>query len=164
MATLEEWARRAVGDRLARLARTPDELAVAIAGRDGGGLARRPDATNWSPTEVLCHLRDTEESFLDRLGQIVLMDGPVFATTNPDRWAAERQYGRQDAAAALAAFGRRRAETLAFLDGLRPEDWRRAGRHTDSRGRRSIDDFVGVMAWHDENHVDQLRRALEGRA
>ncbi len=34
----------------------------------------------------------------------------------------------------------------------------------DSRGRRTIDDFLSVMAWHDENHLEQLRRALDGRA
>jgi hypothetical protein len=28
----------------------------------------------------------------------------------------------------------------------------------------TIGDWVAVMAWHDDNHLDQLRRALEGRA
>jgi hypothetical protein len=33
----------------------------------------------------------------------------------------------------------------------------------DSRGRRTVDDFLTVMAWHDENHLAQLARALTGR-
>ena len=33
-----------------------------------------------------------------------------------------------------------------------------------TRGRITIDDFVTLMAWHDDNNLDQLRRALEGRA
>jgi hypothetical protein len=28
----------------------------------------------------------------------------------------------------------------------------------------TIDDFVTLMAWHDDNHLDQLTRALEGKA
>jgi hypothetical protein len=28
----------------------------------------------------------------------------------------------------------------------------------------TVDDFVTLMAWHDDNHLDQLKRALEGRA
>jgi hypothetical protein len=24
-------------------------------------------------------------------------------------------------------------------------------------------DFVGLMAWHDDNHLDQLKRALAGK-
>ena len=31
-------------------------------------------------------------------------------------------------------------------------------------GRITIDRFVAMMAWHDDNHVDQLKRALEGKA
>jgi hypothetical protein len=28
----------------------------------------------------------------------------------------------------------------------------------------TYDDFVTLMAWHDDNHLDQLTRALDGRA
>jgi hypothetical protein len=28
----------------------------------------------------------------------------------------------------------------------------------------TIDTFLTLMAWHDDNHLDQLRRALEGKA
>jgi hypothetical protein len=27
----------------------------------------------------------------------------------------------------------------------------------------TITDFVGLIAWHDDNHLDQLRRALAGK-
>jgi hypothetical protein len=27
----------------------------------------------------------------------------------------------------------------------------------------SLDDVVSLMAWHDDNHLDQLRRALQGK-
>jgi len=149
---------------VARLGRTADELTAAVRGQSAESLGRRPAPRSWAATEVICHLRDLEESFLIRLQQIMLMDAPTFVTTNPDRWAEERQYLRNDPLAALEAFRTRRAETLVFLRGLAPPDWTRAGIHTDSRGRRTIDDFVTVMAWHDENHLDQLRRALDGRA
>jgi uncharacterized damage-inducible protein DinB len=164
MRSMEEWRRVPRGERLARLALTADELARAVAGRDARQLARRPDGVNWAPVEVLCHLRDTEESFLDRFRLILAMREPRFPTTNPNRWAADRQYLLNDAAQALEAFARRRAETLAFLRELADEQWERAGVQMDSRGRRTLDDFLGVMAWHDPNHVDQICRALEGRA
>jgi hypothetical protein len=28
----------------------------------------------------------------------------------------------------------------------------------------TIDMFLTLMAWHDDNHLDQLKRALEGKA
>ncbi len=163
MAGVEDYKKQPREQRLARIERTAAELAEAVRGRSAEALARRPDGKNWAATEVICHLRDNEESFLLRLEQIMLMDEPRFVTTNPNRWAEERQYLRNDAGAALEAFARRRADTLAFLRGLKSADWGRAGVHTDSRGRRTIDDFLSVMAWHDDNHLDQLTRALEGR-
>jgi len=164
MRSIEEWRQAPRAERLARLALTGDELTRAIAGQDPQRLARRPDPVNWAPVEVLCHLRDTEESFLHRFRLVLLMDEPRFPTTNPNRWAAERQYLRNDSAQALAAFTRRRGETLALLRGLSDPEWERAGVQMDSRGRRTLDDFLGVMAWHDPNHIDQLCRALEGHA
>ncbi|HEY7539523.1 MAG TPA: DinB family protein [Methylomirabilota bacterium] len=163
MPSIDEYARRPREARLARIARTPDELTDAVRGADSARLARRPAPTSWAPTEVLCHLRDNEEWFLERMRFIVAMDLPRFVATNPDRWADERQYRTSDGALALAAFVRRRRETLEFLRGLQPDAWERAGTHVDSRGRRTIDEFLSVMAWHDDNHLDQLRRALDGR-
>ncbi len=28
----------------------------------------------------------------------------------------------------------------------------------------SVDDFLSLIAWHDDNHLDQLNRALDGCA
>jgi len=57
----------------------------------------------------------------------------------------------------------RRDESLALLRTLTPEQWKRAGVHA-TRGPVTINDFVTLMAWHDDNHLDQLKRALEGKA
>jgi len=40
-------------------------------------------------------------------------------------------------------------------------DWQRGGEHPE-RGRLSVDMLVAMMAWHDDNHLAQLTRALEG--
>ena len=163
MPSIDEYARRPRDERLARIARTAEELTDAVRGADAALLVRRPAPKSWAPTEVICHLRDNEEWFLDRMRLIVAMELPRFVATNPDRWADERQYLTNDGVAALAAFARRRRETLEFLKALGPDAWARAGVHVDSRGRRTIDEFLSVMAWHDDNHLDQLRRALDGR-
>src|SRR5262245_59121892 len=163
MPSLEEYGRRPRAERLARIARTPDELTDAVRGAGASVLVRRRAPKSWAPTEVICHLRDNEEWFLERMRMIVAMDLPRFVATNPDRWADERQYLTNDCAAALAAFVRRRRETQEFLRQLETAAGARAGVHVDSRGRRTLDEFLSVMAWHDDNHLDQLRRALAGR-
>jgi hypothetical protein len=159
---LEEWSRRPRAVRLARLGRTADELAAALRGADRATLTRKPDEKNWAPIEIMCHLRDSEASFLDRLRQIMATDEPRFPAVNPNRVAEERRYLEQPVGAALEAFHRHRDASLTFFAALADADWARAGHQMDSRGRRTIDDFLGVMAWHDENHLAQLARALRG--
>jgi hypothetical protein len=161
--TVDAWFRRTPDERLARLAQTPDQVATAIAGRSERMLARRPAAEAWAPVEVICHLRDAEELFGQRFETILAMPEPPLLEAGPaDRWAGERQYRRHDPALALAHFRRRRGESLETLIALAPADWQRGGEHP-ARGRLSIDMFVALMAWHDDNHLDQLTRALEGR-
>ena len=133
MPSMDEYAKAPVAVRLKRLESTPDELAGAVRGQSEAALARRPDP---------------------KLS---------FDPATPDRWAEERQYLRNDVAAALAAFRKRREESLVLLRALTHAQWERGGAHA-TRGRITIDDFVTVMAGHDDNHLDQLRRALEGRA
>jgi hypothetical protein len=177
MPTMEEVAKQPLGQRLARLAHTADDLAADIRGQSEAALAARPDPKNWAAKEVICHLRDTEELFIVRLEMIAAMDEPTFPAAGhgaralnltpdgqpaaPVRWAEDRQYLRNDAAEALATFRMRREGTLAHLRSLTSVEWQRGGIHP-RRGRMTVADFVTEMAWHDDNHREQLRRALHG--
>ena len=164
MPSLEEYAKQPTAQRLERLTRTAEQLAAAIEGQSDAALSRRPDGKNWAPKEVVCHLRDTEEAFGSRFEQILAMDvDPKLGGPVADRWAEERQYLRNDAAEALAAFRKRREENLATLRGLTPAQWNKGAIHP-VRGRMTVDTFLNLMAWHDDNHLDQLGRALEGKA
>lgn len=182
MPTAEEYSRLPIEARLSRLDQTPGELGRAISGKTDEELSARPDAQNWAPKEIVCHLRDVEELFQIRFHTVVALDEPrilVFGASvsdlapwriggsighplDPERWAEERQYLRNDTHEALAAFRRRRAEVLVLLRSLSPAEWQRAGVHL-SRGRLTLSDWVARLAAHDDNHIAQLRRALEGR-
>jgi hypothetical protein len=182
MATREFYASLSLDERLSRLARTPDDLVAAIQGRNDAHLARRPDPKNWSATEIICHLRDIEEICMMRFRTMLAMDDPKVLVVgakpanpaewglvgdefpvDPDRWAKERQYARCDPSAALAAFGQRRAESLDFFARLSPTQWQRACLHP-TLGRVTFTDWTALMPGHDDNHLDQLTRALAGRA
>ena len=98
-----------------------------------------------------------------RLQTILATDEPKLLRMDPDRWAHERQYLRNDAAEALTAFRIRRQESVELLTKLSPTDLQRSCIHPVN-GRITIDQIVGLLAWHDDNHLDQLMRALEGKA
>lgn len=183
MPSREDYLTQPLDMRLKRLQRTPDELAAALHGQNDAVLSRRPGPQNWAAKEVVCHLRDIEEQFILRFRSMLAMDEPKFLTLgdmpdhpeewgiaegdglpfDPARWAEERQYLRHDTALALADFRRRRQETLVFLHRLAPEQWQRGSRHT-TLGRMTFADWVALIAAHDDNHLEQLKRALDGRA
>ncbi len=149
-------------EQIERLSRTADDLATLLEGKAPSVLTRRPAESAWAATEVVCHLRDTEELFLNRFQTILANEEPKLLAIDPDAWARDRQYLRNDAFEALASFRARREETLKFLRALAQEQWERRGIHP-SRGRMTVKDFVALMASHDDNHLDQLRRSLDGR-
>jgi hypothetical protein len=165
MLTLEEVAKQSLEQRLDRLSRTADDLAAAIRGQNEAALVRRPNGKNWAANEVICHLRDIEEVYFVRFHAMLANDDPkIYADPSAaDRFAEDRQYLRNDAVQALAAFRRRREESLALLRTLTPEQRQRGCLHP-SRGRITIEAFVTMLAWHDDNHLEQRRRALDGKA
>jgi len=147
---------------LSKVEEGPNDFASAIQGISDAILSRRPDEKNWAAKEIICHLRDTEELFITRLQTMIMMDEPKFIAADVDRWAEERQYLRNDIQEALSAFRKRRGETLKFLQGLKPEQWNRVGIHA-TRGRATLKDWVQIVARHDINHLEQLKRALAGQ-
>lgn len=164
MPTMEDYGKQPRDRRVERLRRTADELAAAIAGRSNAVLSRRPDARSWAPKEIVCHLRDTEEVFGARIQQILAMDlEPTLVVTDPDRWAEERQYLTNDAGVALAAFRRRRTEALEKFATLTPAEWEKGALHP-LLGSITLDGFLSAMAAHDDDHLAQLARALQGSA
>ena len=183
MPTREEYLQQPLEQVLARLARTPADLATAVRGQSDAALSRRPGPKRWSAKEVVCHLRDIEELFILRFRTMLATDDPKFLTLgalpsnpgdwgigegdglplDPDRWAEERQYLRNDAGLALAALRKRREETLTFLRRLTPAQWRRGSIHA-TLGRMTFGDWVALMAAHDDKHTLQLKRALEAPA
>jgi hypothetical protein len=164
MLTIEEVGKQSLEQRLDRMSRTANDLASAIRGQIEAVLVRRPDGKNWAANEVICHLRDIEEVYFVRFHAMLSNDDPkLYADPSAaDRFAEDRQYLRNDAAQALASFRRRREESLALLRTLTPEQLQRGCLHP-SRGRITIDGIVTMLAWHDDNHLDQLRRALDGK-
>jgi len=182
MPTRDDYLAMAIDQRLARLARAPDDVEAAIRGRDDRALSRRPAEGAWSAKEIVCHLRDIEELCMLRYHAMLSMDEPRMFVVGLDaldrerwgllggapypvdaeRWAEERQYLRSDTGEALAAFRRRRNEAVGLLRALTKSQWERGGLVPTGK-RLSIAELVAGSAAHDDNHLDQLGRALDGR-
>lgn len=116
---------------------------------------------DWTPREVVGHLRDGARVFTDRLRRLCAEDDPVladFVTDAPDRLADYRGTPVDVLADELRTA---QAALLATVAGLGPADLDRAGRH-ETDGPVTVSDLLRFLPGHQRDHAEQLG-ALLGR-
>jgi FMN phosphatase YigB (HAD superfamily) len=144
---------------LAVLRSTPAALST-LCGPHSNDLSERPAPGEWSPVEVLCHLRDVDlEVNLPRLLKVITERNPFLSGQDTDPWAEARKYHLQDGMQALRSFTKARLEMLGLLENLSLEDWNRPARHAIF-GPTNLRELVNINAGHDIIHVQQVYRAL----
>jgi len=141
------------------LARLPAILGAMLADLDDALWGARPAPKEWSPVEIVCHLRDEEvEDFGARVRAIV-EGAERFARIDPEGWAVERCYHEAEPREALAALVERRAASLAYLAGVEPGRLARVIEHRHL-GRMSGLDLLAAWVTHDRLHLAQLAATL----
>jgi len=141
------------------LARLPALLDALLTGLDEATWRARPAPTEWSPVEIVCHLRDEEVEDFGARVRVIVEGGTSFAPIDPERWAVERRYREADPREALASLNERRAASLAFLEKVAPDRLTAAVRHPRI-GTLSGLDLVVAWAAHDRLHLGQLAGTL----
>ena len=120
-------------------------------------LELSPAPGKWSVRDITAHLADCEVVFAFRLRQALAEDRHVIQPFDQDRFAAT--YSHYDARMALAVFSAVRQWNLAFLSGLKPEDFEKRLNHPE-RGDMALQTIVETMAGHDQNHIRQIEAFL----
>jgi uncharacterized damage-inducible protein DinB len=143
-----------------RLDRFPAAVRAVAAGLPEEEARYRPPSGAWSILEVVNHLADEEaEDFRTRLR--LTLEGPTreWPPIDPEGWAVSRGYNERDLAESIERFARERAESIAWLRGLRNPDWSRA--HTHPRaGPLSAGELLASWAAHDSLHLRQIAKRL----
>jgi len=140
------------------LARFPRVLDALLNDLDSGAWRARPVAAEWSPAEIVCHLRDEEtEDFGARL-RVVLAGAERFTPIDPERWAIERRY-LEDGPGALAIFRERRAASLDMLAAAAPSRLTTVVAHPRAGGLSGLD-ILAAWVEHDRLHLTQLGATL----
>lgn len=151
-----------VGDRdpVALLAAAPDRLRAAAAGLSPED-ARRPERDGkWSVLQTLRHLADSEIVYGYRLRLIVAADRPAIPGYDQDAWADRLHYHAGTVEDALGDWAAMRRMTVRWLGALAPDEWERAGVHSE-RGEESVGRIARLLAAHDVAHERQVLRTRE---
>jgi hypothetical protein len=165
--TPQQYTRRILGyvrgkTPLDVLAATPRQVARLVKGITRRSLAKRPAPEKWSVTEILAHLADVEIVQAFRLRLILGSNGAPIQGYDQNVWAQYSDYKKHDPALSLEAYRVNRERTLRLLKGLPRALWSNYGMHSE-RGKETITQVTQLMAGHDVNHLQQIRRIVEGR-
>jgi len=141
------------------LARLPATLDALLSDVDDALWRARPSPDEWSPVEIVCHLRDEETEDFGARVRVVAEGGTAFVPIDPEGWARDRGYEKDDPRAALAALKQRRRDNLAYLVLLEAPRLLPVIDHP-KLGAMSGLDLVVAWVTHDRLHLSQLAATL----
>jgi hypothetical protein len=109
----------------------------------------------WSPAQVLAHLRAADDIQSIRAYMILARDEPPLPAFDERAWAEVAGYLTLHPRASLDIYFRRRVELAHTLRGTAPANFNRAGMH-ETLGRLTLQALLKNLASHEEEHVAQL--------
>jgi DinB superfamily len=145
---------------LESLASAPDRLEKVMLELEKTGKLNHPrEDGKWTPMQILSHLADLESLFMIRLYQHLLFDKPNLMMLPQDQLVQVTHAPSRDIRLALNAYRAQRLRNLEFVKTLVPEELKRLSLHP-VRGDRTLGEWIGILAWHDGNHIKQLEASL----
>jgi hypothetical protein len=138
------------------LAATPLAVREQARGLSEDLLGRRPQPREWSVSELLGHLWDSEIAYSFRARAILAQESPRLIGYDQDAWAT---LARPAFAELLDAFAALRTANLALIRHTPEALWDRLGIH-EERGPLSFRLMTETMAGHDRAHLQQLKQTI----
>lgn len=145
---------------LSILTATPAILNGLLGPLNADQWSMKSTAEDWSLTEFICHLRDTEiEIHHMQVGLFSNQNEPFIPRPDTRVWASQRDYQQENGPAALLEFAHARRGVLENLQDLPVTDWERRARHAIF-GPTNFLEVVGFFTDHDQMHIQQAWAAL----
>lgn len=113
----------------------------------------------WGIVEIIPHLRDWEEIYLQRANLVLSEEKPALPGFDDSLWSIERDYRGQDPYETFAAFTDLRGQLVELLRGATADQWERVGIH-GYYGEITLHWLANHICDHDAEHLQQARDAL----
>ena len=146
---------------------SPGKIDAAAANRTDEELAARSAANEWSPNEILAHLRACQDIWGDsRIARMLAEDHATMRAVNPNTWLAQTNYRELPFRLSLSEFAEQRASFMRIVRDLSPEEWTRAATFTGGGRRReySVHSEADALARHERSHIRQIERLCQAMA
>jgi uncharacterized damage-inducible protein DinB len=147
-------------DRITAIAACPAALRAAVAGLDPEQLDTpyRPDG--WTVRQVVHHVPDSHLNAYVRFKWTLTENEPTIKAYEEALWAELPDSRITPVEVSLQLLESVHLRWVDLLRALTPEDFRRALIHPVN-GRRTLDQMLGLYAWHGAHHVAHVTSLRE---
>ena len=152
---MQTAAASSIQPAISLLAKTPVVLETLLGDLGAELLEWKPGADRWSIREVLAHLAQLEQVYVERVRRMIAEDAPALAKYDLDGAKARQEYSRGSGAENLAHFTRARRSTLAIFANLPIAAGARTGVHSEL-GTITLSHMLNEWANHDLGHLRQI--------
>src|SRR5262245_38225006 len=138
-------------------------IAALTDGLSETALGTVPEPGEWSASDLLAHLRASQDVLGRNITRIVREERPAWRRLSPREWQRKSGYNGSAFGPAFEAFATGREELLSVLNPMRPTDWERAAVGTVAPGRTAEQTarfFGDWLAGHERVHLEQMERTI----
>ena len=139
---------------IAQVEEAPKRLRAAVKGLTREQLATPYRDGGWSVQQVVHHLADSHMNAYVRFKLALTEDEPTMPY-NETRWAELSDSKTTPVETSLAMFDALHERWLHLMRGMSATEFARKMKHPE-RGAMSLDDTLGLYAWHGRHHVAHI--------
>lgn len=147
---------------IAEVAETPAAMKAAVAGLTEAQLDTK--YRNWTIRQIVHHLPDSHVNCYVRFKWTLTEETPTIKPYDETRWSDLADSRTGDISIPLGLLTAIHASWVQLLRKMTPEQFTRAFHHPETGQTRSLDEILGLYAWHGRHHIAQInwRRKQEG--
>jgi hypothetical protein len=141
---------------IATIAETPGALRSAVAGMSRDQLETRYRPGGWTVKQVVHHVPDSHLNAYCRFKLALTEDEPTIKPYNEAAWAELVDSRRVPIEVSLELLDNLHLRWVAVLRSMDPADFRRALRHPEFGKVLTLQQMLGLYAWHGRHHVAHI--------
>ncbi len=122
-------------------------------------LHKAPSNDEWSPSNIIHHLADTEAHFYIRYLKILTEDVPQTDFFDENVYPAKLKYQKRDVDNSLRLVLSLRESFYNIMSNFTPDEWEKKGRNSDV-GEYPIIALIKKSRTHIKDHLNQLNEAV----
>jgi uncharacterized damage-inducible protein DinB len=141
---------------IATIAETPGALRSAVAGMSRDQLETPYRPGGWTVKQVVHHVPDSHLNAYTRFKLALTEDEPTIKPYNEAAWAEMADSRRVPIEVSLELLDALHLRWVTILRSMDPADFRRGLRHPEHGRLLTLQQMLGLYAWHGRHHVAHI--------